>query len=75
MFLVKVIAVFLLVFILQARHQILEIHTREWNPKLADCFLKELARKTAGKDVSVAKCCFDLVYQKHSSLISVKCLA
>lgn len=33
----------------QARKHILEIHTREWNPKLAEPFVDELAEKCVGK--------------------------
>lgn len=33
----------------QARKHILEIHTRDWNPKLAEPFLDELAEKCVGK--------------------------
>ncbi|XP_041831829.1 ATPase family AAA domain-containing protein 2B isoform X2 [Melanotaenia boesemani] len=32
----------------KARKQILEIHTRDWNPKLAEPFLDELAEKCVG---------------------------
>lgn len=34
---------------LQARKHILEIHTRDWNPKLSEPFLDELAEKCVGK--------------------------
>ncbi|CAH1772433.1 unnamed protein product [Owenia fusiformis] len=33
---------------LEARKQILQIHTKEWNPKLSDCFLSEVAERTVG---------------------------
>ena len=33
----------------QARTQILQIHTKEWIPKLSEPFLAELAEKCAGK--------------------------
>lgn len=33
----------------QARKHILEIHTRDWNPKLAEPFVEELAEKCVGK--------------------------
>lgn len=36
-------------FCLQARKHILEIHTRDWNPKLSDSFMDELAEKCVGK--------------------------
>ncbi|XP_027004937.2 ATPase family AAA domain-containing protein 2B isoform X2 [Tachysurus fulvidraco] len=32
----------------QARKHILEIHTRDWNPKLSDSFMDELAEKCVG---------------------------
>lgn len=32
----------------EARRQILHIHTKEWNPKLSDVFVKELAERTVG---------------------------
>ncbi|KAI5611234.1 ATPase family AAA domain-containing protein 2B [Silurus asotus] len=32
----------------QARKHILEIHTRDWNPKLSDSFMEELAEKCVG---------------------------
>lgn len=35
--------------LLQARKHILEIHTRDWNPKLAEPFVEELAEKCVGK--------------------------
>lgn len=35
--------------LLQARKHILEIHTRDWNPKLAEPFVVELAEKCVGK--------------------------
>lgn len=34
---------------IQARKHILEIHTRDWNPKLAEPFVDELAEKCVGK--------------------------
>lgn len=34
---------------LQARKHILEIHTRDWNPKLSEPFVDELAEKCVGK--------------------------
>ncbi len=38
----------------QARKHILEIHTRDWSPKLAEPFVNELAEKCVGKmDVKV----------------------
>lgn len=33
----------------QARKHILEIHTRDWSPKLAEPFIDELAEKCVGK--------------------------
>lgn len=36
-------------FFNQARKHILQIHTRDWNPKLSDPFLGELAEKCVGK--------------------------
>lgn len=36
-------------FPVQARKHILEIHTRDWNPKLAEPFVDELAEKCVGK--------------------------
>lgn len=35
--------------LVQARKHILEIHTRDWNPKLAETFVEELAEKCVGK--------------------------
>ncbi|KAI2522564.1 ATAD2B isoform 5, partial [Pan troglodytes] len=32
----------------KARKHILQIHTRDWNPKLSDAFLGELAEKCVG---------------------------
>lgn len=34
---------------LQSRKQILQIHTKEWNPKLSSAFLGELADKCVGE--------------------------
>ena len=34
--------------VLQARHQILQIHTSQWLPKLLDPFLREVAEKCIG---------------------------
>lgn len=34
---------------IQARKHILGIHTRDWNPKLAEPFVEELAEKCVGK--------------------------
>lgn len=36
----------------QARKHILEIHTRDWNPKMAEPFIDELAEKCVGKSAS-----------------------
>lgn len=33
----------------QARSQILKIHTKEWNPKLCDKFMSEVAEKCVGE--------------------------
>lgn len=38
-----------LFFLNQARKHILQIHTRDWNPKLSDPFLGELAEKCVGE--------------------------
>lgn len=37
----------------QARKHILEIHTRDWNPKMAEPFIDELAEKCVGKSASL----------------------
>jgi len=36
-------------FLNQARKHILQIHTRDWNPRLSDPFLEELAEKSVGE--------------------------
>lgn len=53
----------------QARKHILEIHTREWNPKLSEPFVEELAEKCVGKaDICVYSKMTDVVFdilKKH----------
>lgn len=41
-------------FLNQARKHILQIHTRDWNPKLSDPFLGELAEKCVGECFGVS---------------------
>lgn len=45
---------FLFFFLNQARKHILQIHTRDWNPKLSDPFLGELAEKCVGECFGVS---------------------
>lgn len=41
----------------QARKHIFEIHTRDWNPKLAEPFVEELAEKCVGKVLKISPNC------------------
>lgn len=55
----------------QARKHILEIHTRDWNPKMAEPFIDELAEKCVGKSAScTSNCppsCLNKKFLKNSS--------
>lgn len=48
-FVLWLMTVILWMKLVQARKHILEIHTRDWNPKLAELFVEELAEKCVGK--------------------------
>ena len=44
---------------LSARSQILKINTKEWNPKLSDNFVAEVAQKCVGTYVRVVSFCLN----------------
>lgn len=63
----------ILCLLFKARKHILEIHTRDWNPKLSEPFLNELSEKCVGKNQEnikdkILKIKYDKVYSVGADL-------